>query len=296
MRKPSTALALVAVPVAALALVGAWAAFRPELLFVNRTVSESAPAASAVTLASGAFTGYAHETTGRASLVKAGGETLVRLSGFSTSNGPDVHVYLVKGGRGTQDAVNAAGYLDLGTIKGNRGDQNYAVPAGTHLAEYGAVAIWCKRFGVDFGGATLASEPETPKTALLDAGLRLAGYGYGTDIVVTSGAFRTGGTAAIVEANGRRVLRVVGAKAPAGTRVFLLKAESATTEAAIHAAPKIDLGTLKAGAKVQEFPIAKSVDAWLYRTVSLSIPGRSLATTLLRSDQERGRKPHAPLA
>ena len=42
--------------------------------------------------------------------------------------------------------------VDLGGLKGNKGNQQYDVPAG---AEAGAVVIWCRAFTVAFGTATL---------------------------------------------------------------------------------------------------------------------------------------------
>ncbi|HEX9264600.1 MAG TPA: DM13 domain-containing protein [Candidatus Binatia bacterium] len=47
--------------------------------------------------------------------------------------------------------------MDLGSIKGNIGDQNYDLPAGVDLSKYRAVTVWCKRFGVNFATAPLAS-------------------------------------------------------------------------------------------------------------------------------------------
>jgi Electron transfer DM13 len=47
--------------------------------------------------------------------------------------------------------------VDLGSIKGNKGDQNYDVPADVDLNKYRAVTIWCARFGVNFGTAPLTS-------------------------------------------------------------------------------------------------------------------------------------------
>lgn len=54
------------------------------------------------------------------------------------------------------DAVKT-GYLRLGTLKGDKGSANYAVPAGTDLGQYKSVVIWCKRFSVAFGAAPLAA-------------------------------------------------------------------------------------------------------------------------------------------
>src|ERR1043166_956297 len=75
-----------------------WYAFRPERLFMNHTVNEQFPTASAATnqLASGQFHSGAHETKGVATVFQlADNKKTLRLTNFQTSNGPDVHVYLV---------------------------------------------------------------------------------------------------------------------------------------------------------------------------------------------------------
>jgi hypothetical protein len=157
--------------VGAIALAVAWYAFRPELLFVNKTVNEELPVARAgsismakgtepMVLAKGDFRGLAHETKGEATVHQlADGNRVLRLTGFETSNGPDVHVYLVAAEVAKDNAtVKQAGFLDLGSLKGNKGDQNYEVPADTDLNKYKSVSIWCARFGVNFGAATLGSQ------------------------------------------------------------------------------------------------------------------------------------------
>ncbi len=40
----------------------------------------------------------------------------------------------------------------------NKGDQNYAVPPEVDLEKYGAVTIWCRRFGVNFATAPLTPQ------------------------------------------------------------------------------------------------------------------------------------------
>ena len=112
-----------------------------------------------VKVAEGSFRGVAHETKGMASIYRLPeGKQVLRFSGFETSNGPDVHVYLVAAADAKDDAtVKNAGFIDLGSIKGNIGDQNYDLPAGVDLAKYRAVTVWCKRFGVNFATAPLAS-------------------------------------------------------------------------------------------------------------------------------------------
>ena len=153
---------------AVLAVLGAWYAFRPERLFVNKTVSEAFPGGSEaqaavpsapVSLAAGRFHTNAHETKGLATIYRLpDGKRVLRLTEFATSNGPDVHVYLVAAGDVQDDAtVKRAGFVDLGSIKGNVGDQNYDVPADLDLSKYRAATIWCRRFGVNFGTAPLGA-------------------------------------------------------------------------------------------------------------------------------------------
>jgi hypothetical protein len=84
------------------------------------------------------------------------GKNVLRFSAFETSNGPDVHVYLVAASDATDDeTVKKAGFLDLGSIKGNIGDQNYDLPIDVDLNKYRAVTVWCKRFSVNFATAPL---------------------------------------------------------------------------------------------------------------------------------------------
>ena len=179
---------------AAVAVVAVlWYLFRPDALVIRKTVSEPFPAeehsrsamqespsmaksASAmaetpamahsatapdgpVKLTSGRFHKNAHETTGLAAIYRlADGHRVLRLTEFSTSNGPDVRVYLVAAGDvQSEDAAKQAGFVDLGALKGNIGDQNYDVPADLDLNKYRAVSIWCRRFSVNFGAAPLAA-------------------------------------------------------------------------------------------------------------------------------------------
>ncbi len=152
----------VALLVLIVAGVGAWYAFRPERLVVDQRVNEQFPTASAASnkLASGQFHNGAHETRGTATVFQlADGKKTLRLTDFATSNGPDVHVYLVAADDATDnDTVTKAGFIDIGSLKGNIGDQNYDLPANADLTKYRAVAIWCKRFSVNFGTAPLMTD------------------------------------------------------------------------------------------------------------------------------------------
>jgi hypothetical protein len=54
--------------------------------------------------------------------------------------------------------VKRAAFIDLGTIKGNIGDQNYALSADVDLSKYRTISIWCKRFAINFGVAPLRAD------------------------------------------------------------------------------------------------------------------------------------------
>jgi hypothetical protein len=151
----------IAAPVVVIAFLAAWYAFRPERLVVNRRVDEAMPAVQAGSspqpLVSGQFYSILHPTTGTATIYRMGdGTRVLRLTNFTTSNGPDVHVYMVASDDAKDAAtVEQAGFIDLGAMKGNIGDQNYALAGDLDLAKYRAVSIWCKRFSVNFGAAAL---------------------------------------------------------------------------------------------------------------------------------------------
>ena len=160
------------------------------------------------TLSSGEFASYAHETTGTAKIVKLNDKNYIQLSNFKTSNGPDVHLYLVNGMDSSQDAVKKNGFIDLGTLKGNIGDQNYELPANTDLGKYKAVSIWCARFAVAFGGASLTAE----KTAFRFEQPVVQLASFGSPIEVTYGNVmgdkRFVGRAAIIEDAGKRFVEL----------------------------------------------------------------------------------------
>jgi Electron transfer DM13 len=140
--------------------------FEPQKLFIDDVVHEAAPVASAPAAASpqpatrvlstGRFRSYEHATSGRARVLELpDGRRYVRFDRFSTSNGPALKVYLsAVSATGPGDAFDDR-YVDLGDLKGNIGEQNYAIPRGVDLGRYRSVVVWCKRFSVPFGAAAL---------------------------------------------------------------------------------------------------------------------------------------------
>ncbi|MEU2518586.1 DM13 domain-containing protein [Streptomyces pseudogriseolus] len=152
--------------------------FQPWKLWQDETVREAlpsvvtpastpagAPSASPPprprTLADGELISHEHATSGRVMLVRlADGSHVVRLEDLDTSNGPDLRVLLtdapVKEGRAGWHVFDDGAHVSLGKLKGNKGSQNYTVPADVDLSRYTSVSIWCDRFDVSFGAAELA--------------------------------------------------------------------------------------------------------------------------------------------
>ena len=176
LRRPIAPVALaVACVVAAAALT--W--FQPWKLWVDRTVEE-APLGAAqtsgarvqpgtsvtpvqpsdpVVLAQGRFVSHEHTTTGAVRILQANGARYLRIDDLDTSNGPVLKVWLtdvavVEGEAGWR-VFDDGRHVDLGPLKGNKGSQNYPIPADVDLAQYRSVTIWCERFHVSFGAAEL---------------------------------------------------------------------------------------------------------------------------------------------
>ncbi|HTU33438.1 MAG TPA: DM13 domain-containing protein [Candidatus Acidoferrum sp.] len=154
----------IGIPIVVIVLFAAWYAFRPERLFVNHRVDEAMPttqaSAQAQAIETGTFYSVLHPTEGTATIYRmADGTRVLRFTNFKTSNGPDVHVYMVAEDSPKDSAsVLRAGFIDLGSIKGNIGDQNYDLGPDVDLSKYRSVSVWCKRFSVNFGAAPLMGD------------------------------------------------------------------------------------------------------------------------------------------
>jgi hypothetical protein len=114
----------------------------------DKTVNETVATSGVV--ARGSFVSSAHETSGKAAL--ASGGRVLTFTNLETSPGPDLRVYLTSAPVGDGDPDE---YVDLGGLKGNRGNQQYEVPADIDVAKYRNAVIWCRAFSVNFGEAAL---------------------------------------------------------------------------------------------------------------------------------------------
>jgi hypothetical protein len=108
-------------------------------------------------VASGRFVAQEHPTRGSVRILRlSGGERYVRLEGFSTSDGPDLHVWITdQAAGGSWGKYDDGRYVRLGELKGTDGNQNYKVPASADLTGMRSVVIWCDRFNVAFGSAPI---------------------------------------------------------------------------------------------------------------------------------------------
>jgi hypothetical protein len=252
-----------------IAVVGLWAAFRPERLVVNAKVNESFPtsANSSQTadqiVASGRFHGVAHSGTGLATIHKlADGKRVLRLTEFETSNGPDLQLYLVAA-KDTMDSdtVKKAGFVTLGALKGNQGDQNYDIPADVDLAKYESATVWCRRFGVNFATAPL---PSGQAAAAAPTPIFAGSFHK----VLHDGS----GTATVYQLpDGKRVLRFTEFNTSNGPdlQVYLVAARDANDSATVKEAGFVTLGALKGNQGEQNYEIPAEIDLTKYQAVSV---------------------------
>ena len=258
------------------ALGAAWFAFRPEKLFVNKTVNESLPSGTAgVTtstgpkaLLAGRFHGVAHETKGTATIYQlADGKRVLRFADFETSNGPDVQVYLGMAADASDNAtVTKAGFFSLGPIKGNRGDQNYELPGDLDLSKYRSVTVWCRRFGVNFTTAPLnqASGGSDAMQANAPTVLR-AGRFHGV-------AHESKGVATVYQlADGKRIIRLTEFETSNGPdlQLYMVAASDANDSDTVKKVGFVTLGPLKGNKGDQNYELPADLDLAKYQSVTV---------------------------
>lgn len=175
MRRP---LVVALVVIVGLGTAAALTVFEPWRAFTNTTVEDSLPSAApaatvpasagspaaptTTVLARGELITHEHETTGSVAVLRLpDGSRVLRFENLDTSDGPDLRVWLadapvIEGASGWQ-VFDDGKYVELGKLKGNKGNQNYPVPADVDLETLTSVSIWCARFHVSFGAAELSA-------------------------------------------------------------------------------------------------------------------------------------------
>ena len=125
--------------------------------FIDKRVSEEfnisaeSEGVQPVVALRGSFTGFdrIHTGSGNVNIIQVGDRYIIRFEeNFDVANGPDLYVGFGKDGEYIKGS-------EIGKLKGNIGSQNYELPAGTDLADYNEVWIWCRAFSVGFAKAVL---------------------------------------------------------------------------------------------------------------------------------------------
>jgi Electron transfer DM13 len=119
---------------------------------VNENITFPVDQQSSNNTLTGTFIGIGdgfHKVDGVAKVIPVDSAQILRLENFKATNGPDLYVYLSKD-------KSASDFINVGRLKGNVGNQNYEIPAGTDLSKYNTVLIWCRAFSFLFGSAQMS--------------------------------------------------------------------------------------------------------------------------------------------
>lgn len=147
-RRPSLRLPVSAVAVGTFVLVGGYLA-----LASVRDVTVNERVTTGPALVEGTFFDLAHPAEGTARVVESSrGARVLTLTGFRTDPGPDLYVYVRSG---ESDGEDVEGATRIARLKGNVGNQQYALPPKLDVASGATVVIWCRAFSVAFGAARL---------------------------------------------------------------------------------------------------------------------------------------------
>lgn len=95
-----------------------------------------------------------HEGAGMVEIAGQAGAYTLKLTNFSSSEGPDLHVILSKNADPIHEKVGD-GWIDLGNLQATSGDQQYDIPAGADLSLYKSAVIYCVTYDFVFSAATL---------------------------------------------------------------------------------------------------------------------------------------------
>ena len=115
----------------------------------NTATTLNTPAPTGTILVSGSFVSNAHTSTGSVKVIKeATGKTYLTFENFSTSNGPDLRIWLATNTSGTS-------YREVGLLTAVSGNFSYELNSTFNYSTNNYVLIWCKDFSVLFGHAVL---------------------------------------------------------------------------------------------------------------------------------------------
>ena len=97
----------------------------------------------------GTFKGYGSQrVSGVAKIYFTNNHYMLKLENFSTSNGPDLKVYLSM-------ASSPSGFISLGDLKSTNGNQVYEISGTPDFTKHKFVLIHCERYNHLYGSAEL---------------------------------------------------------------------------------------------------------------------------------------------
>ena len=142
------------------AMTGEAVAMMEEAIEQSEMAAQPAAADEVQAVARGSFkdADSFHRGSGTATIYRTpDGSEILRLEDLNVTNGPALHVVLsTHPDPDRSEMVKQEGYVDLGDLKGNRGNQNYPIPAGVDTSIHKSVVIYCYPFQVVFSVATLS--------------------------------------------------------------------------------------------------------------------------------------------
>ncbi|MBD2296254.1 DM13 domain-containing protein [Anabaena sphaerica FACHB-251] len=104
---------------------------------------------------SGNFKTLEHSTQGKVSVISDNGISYLQFNqSFKTDSGPDLVVILHRGNVPSK-SLKEQEYVSVAKLQNIKGSQRYALPKNVNLADFNSVAIWCRKFNVTFGYASL---------------------------------------------------------------------------------------------------------------------------------------------
>ena len=126
---------------------------------MKATGSDTSNMSQLVILKTGSFrdADSVHKGSGMATIYEGpDGSRVLRLEDFDSTNGPDLFVMLSPTANPqNRDEVSAPGFVSLGKLKGNIGNQNYIIPDDVEIPAQGSIVIYCRAFHVVFSVASL---------------------------------------------------------------------------------------------------------------------------------------------
>lgn len=86
--------------------------------------------------------------SGEAKIYRTGTKYQLALVNFTSSNGPDLKVYLSK-------EIQPNNFINLGSLRATSGNQLYDIPEGANYTDYKYALIYCQQYNHLFGSAEL---------------------------------------------------------------------------------------------------------------------------------------------